>query len=523
MRRSQRLGSEKRDYKIILVDDDQGIIDSLSSVLHRQGYITTCMTDPMEAIKRVKKEHFDLMVLDFLMAPIHGDQVVEEIREFNKELYILLLTGHKDLAPPLDTIKKLDIQGYCEKSDRFDQFILLVESGIKSISQVRTIKKFSEGLNSILKAVPSIYQLQPIGDIMEQILRELLPLLDSENAFILVDNYAGLSEDNDKSIFKGIGKYNQDVSSFVDYLGHEMIEKIGSARVNKESITYEDGIIFPLVNEYKNSMGVIYVEIGEGEIDDGMNLLSLYCSQAASSINNAFLHSLVNEKNDELSRTYDMLRGRYMDTIEALRLVVDAKDIYTRGHSDRVSFYAMKLGKHMGLDDKTVELLRIGGLFHDVGKIGTSDDILSKSGKLTVSEYDMIKQHTVKGAHILSALSMFKEIVPIVKSHHEYLDGSGYPDGLKGDQLTIETRIVSVVDAFDAMMSDRQYREKLGLETARQQLMLNSGTQFDDKVVTSFLEMIDDFEPFYKELREYEQISLNKLLNPEPLAKNIHH
>ena len=512
MRRSKRLGAENRDYKIILVDDDQGIIDSLSSVLHRQGYITTCVTNPMEAIENVKNEHFDLMVLDFLMSPIHGDQVVEEIRKFDSELYILLLTGHKDLAPPLDTIKKLDIQGYCEKSDRFDQFILLVESGIKSISQMRTIKKFSEGLNSILNAVPSIYQLQPIGDIMKQILVELLPLLDSENAFILVDNYIDPAQDSEKSIFKGIGKYNQDVSSFVDFLGHEMSEKIGFARINKESVNYEDGIIFPLVNEYKNSMGVIYVEIGEGEIDDGMELLNLYCNQAASSINNAFLHSLVNDKNDELSKTYEMLRNRYMDTIEALRLVVDAKDIYTRGHSDRVSFYSMKLGEYMGMDSKTVELLRVGGLFHDVGKIGTSDDILSKTGKLTNTEYDTVKQHTIKGAHILSALSMFKEIVPIVKSHHEYLDGTGYPDGLKGDQITIETRIVSVVDSFDAMMSDRQYREKLGLETARQQLLLNSGTQFDEKVVASFLEMISDFDTFYVELRKYEQASLNKLL-----------
>ncbi|MFO7612986.1 MAG: DUF3369 domain-containing protein [Clostridia bacterium] len=513
MRRSKREGAENSEYSIILVDDDQGIIDSLSSVLHRQGYITTCITNPLEAIKLVREEPFDLMVLDFLMSPIHGDQVVEEIRKFNKELYILLLTGHKDLAPPLDTIKKLDIQGYCEKSDRFDQFILLVESGIKSISQMRTIKKFSEGLNSILQAVPSIYQLQPIGDILEQILRELLPLLDSTSAFILVDNYAGLSDDPDKSIFKGIGKYHKDVSSFVDYLGHEMIEKIGSARVNKTEITTDAGIIVPLVNEYSNSMGVIYVETGDGEIDDGLNLLKIYCSQAASSINNAFLHSLVNEKNDELSRTYDMLRGRYMDTIEALRLVVDAKDIYTRGHSDRVSYYAMKLGEHMGLDKKVIETLRIGGLFHDVGKIGTSDDILAKSGKLTSLEYELIKQHPTKGAHILSALSMFQDIVPIVKYHHEYLDGTGYPDGLKGDQLNLETRIISVVDAFDAMMSDRQYRQKLGLDVARQQLTLNSGTQFDENVVNNFLKMTEGFDEFYEDLREYEQASLNKMLH----------
>ncbi len=513
MRRSKRIGIENKEYKIILVDDDQGIIDSLSSVLHRQGYSTTCVTNPMTAIEKVRQEHFDLMVLDFLMSPIHGDQVVEEIRRFNKELYILLLTGHKDLAPPLDTIKKLDIQGYCEKSDRFDQFILLVESGIKSISQMRIIKKFSEGLNKILLAVPSIYQLQPIGDILEQILCELMPLLDSNDAFILIDNYADLTEDTDKSIFKGIGKFHKDVSSFVDYLGHEMMEHIGSARVNKKELLTDEGIILPLVNEYGNSMGVIYVETGDEEVEEGMNLLKIFCSQAASSINNAFLHSLVNEKNDELSRTYDMLRGRYMDTIEALRLVVDAKDIYTRGHSDRVSYYAMKLGEYMGLDEKQVEILRIGGLFHDVGKIGTSDDLLSKSGKLTAPEYDLVKQHPTKGAHILSALSMFKDIVPIVKYHHEYLDGSGYPEGITGDKLGLEIRIVSVVDAFDAMMSDRQYRQKLGLEPARQQLLDNSGTQFDAEVVKSFLEMTDDFEEFSKGLMEYEEKSMNRLIS----------
>ena len=100
------------EYKIIAVDDEPGILDSLNVFLTRFGYTFVGLTDPLEAIEKVRNEHFDLMLLDFLMAPIHGDQVVEEIRKFNKDLYILLLTGHKDLAPPLDTIKRLDIQGY---------------------------------------------------------------------------------------------------------------------------------------------------------------------------------------------------------------------------------------------------------------------------------------------------------------------------------------------------------------------------------------------------------------------------
>lgn len=115
------------------------------------------VTDPLEAIERVKNEHFDLMILDFIMTPIHGDQVVEAIREFNKELYILLLTGHKDLAPPLETIRRLDIQGYCEKSDRFDQLLLLIESGVKAINQMNMIKDINDELKEAKSKIEQAY------------------------------------------------------------------------------------------------------------------------------------------------------------------------------------------------------------------------------------------------------------------------------------------------------------------------------------------------------------------------------
>ena len=149
--------NENRNYKIIAVDDEEGIIDSLSIFLKRSGYEFTGVTNPQEAIEKVKTEHFDLMILDFIMTPFHGDQVVEEIRKFNKELYILLLTGHKDLAPPLETIRRLDIQGYCEKSDKFDQLLLLIESGIKSIAQMNEIKKINEQLEkSYLESIETL-------------------------------------------------------------------------------------------------------------------------------------------------------------------------------------------------------------------------------------------------------------------------------------------------------------------------------------------------------------------------------
>ena len=476
------------NFKILVVDDEIGIIDSLSVVLKRSGYSFTGVIDPLDAIERVKNEHFDLMILDYLMYPIHGDKVVETIREFNTELYILLLTGHKDLAPPLETIRALEIQGYCEKSDRFDQLLLLVESGIKSISQMRTIKKFRDGLNRILQAVPKIYQLQPIGSILEDILSEIMPLVDSENAFILVDESMDLEASN-KSIFKGIGKYKAEINYFMEMLSPNLMEHIGFARISKQLVKLEQGVIIPLINEYHQAIGVIYVE--SKNIDEGLKLLEIYSNQAASSINNAFLHSLVNVKNDELNRTYEQLKMRYMDTIEALRQAVDAKDFYTRGHSDRVAYYAVKVGATLGLSVTELETLRISGIFHDVGKIGTADDILLKTDRLDERELLEIQKHPLKGARILSAVSMFRDVVPVVKCHHERIDGTGYPEGLVRDQIPMLARIISVSDAFDAMMSDRLYRSKLNLEEARQQLINGAGSQFDERVVTNFIKLVD--------------------------------
>ena len=238
----------------------------------------------------------------------------------------------------------------------------------------------------------------------------------------------------------------------------------------------------------------------ETEIADGYKLLEIYASQAASSVNNAFLHSLVNIKNEELNKTYEQLRIRYLDTIEALRQVVDAKDEYTCGHSDRVSYFCVKIGEAFELDEEDLETLRVAGLFHDVGKMGITDDILFKREKLTVREYDEIKKHPTKGARILSVISMFKDVVPIVRCHHERIDGKGYPDGLKGEQIPFLAKIVSVADAFDAMMSDRHYRSKLNLDAAIKQLLDGSGTQFDPSVVNKFVGMLGEYAQMEKEI-----------------------
>lgn len=495
MRQNAKVGNTT--YKVIVVDDDIGILDSMSILIRRKNYEYVGVTNPLDAIELVRKEHFDLMILDYIMEPVNGDKVIEEVRKFNDDIYILLLTGHKDLAPPLETMENFDIQCYCEKSDKFDQLILLIESAIKSIAQRRTIEKFRDGLNKIIESVPKIYQLQPLENILEEILSHLMPLVYSSNAFILADNIENLDNEDRKSILQGIGKYNCDITSFMNSLSPEFMDAIGRSRNNQETIRIDTGVIIPLVVD-SNSIGVIYVE--SDNYEEGLALLEIYAKQAASAINNAYMHSLINIKNDELSETYAELKKRYMDTIETLRLTVDAKDYYTRGHSDRVAYYATKMGEALGLSQAEIDLLKIGGIFHDIGKIGTNDDILLKNSRLDDEEYNEIKKHPIKGANILSAMSMFKEVVPLVEYHHERIDGKGYPHGLKGDEIPFLARIISVADAFDAMTSDRVYRTKMDLSQAIEQLERGKNAQFDAKVVDVFVELLKDYPKMKEEL-----------------------
>lgn len=206
------------------------------------------------------------------------------------------------------------------------------------------------------------------------------------------------------------------------------------------------------------------------------------------------------EAREELNETHNELKERYLETIWVLRLAVDEKDEFTRGHSDRVAYYAVKIGEAFGLNDKDLGLLKVGGIFHDIGKMKVVDDILMKSGTLSEDEYQEIKKHPLKGAHILSAVSMFKDVIPLVKFHHERVDGRGYPEGLKDQEIPFLAKILTVADAYDAMSSDRRYRSKLAQEETKEQLINGAGSQFDAGVVAKFIQLLENSEQMEKEL-----------------------
>jgi len=178
----------------------------------------------------------------------------------------------------------------------------------------------------------------------------------------------------------------------------------------------------------------------------------------------------------------------FLEGVHALVFALEAKDAYTRGHSMRVAHYSVEIARAMELDKDLIDTIALGAELHDVGKIGVSESVLHKAGKLSEAEYRHIMEHTVIGARILGPLMRDAPgALSIVRSHHERLDGTGSPDRLKGDAIPFEARLVSVADAFDAMTSVRPYRPSLSVQHAMRELDEGQGIQFDPDIVKAFL------------------------------------
>jgi len=186
--------------------------------------------------------------------------------------------------------------------------------------------------------------------------------------------------------------------------------------------------------------------------------------------------------------SYDRnMRELFLSTIKSLAAAIDAKDPYTRGHSERVALFSVAIARELGLDDKSLERVQIAGLLHDVGKIGIADAVLRKPDRLTEAEFGIIKGHPALGASIMGPIRQLKDIIPGMRHHHEALDGTGYPDGLAGGEIPLMARIIAVADTFDAMTSDRLYQKAKDDDFVIQTLRRLSGSRYDPKVVQAFV------------------------------------
>lgn len=194
---------------------------------------------------------------------------------------------------------------------------------------------------------------------------------------------------------------------------------------------------------------------------------------------------MMDEKNNQIQKIT-------LQSIMTIANIIDTRDEYTKEHSERVAEYSTMVAKELGLSQEEVQDVRTSALLHDIGKIGVPDAVLNKPGRLTEEEYEKMKAHTVCGGEILKDIKMLSGVDVVARHHHERYDGSGYPDGLCYDEIPYYARIVAVADAFDAMTSNRVYRERLSEDKVRQELEEGIGYQFDPEIATAFLRLIDE-------------------------------
>jgi len=202
---------------------------------------------------------------------------------------------------------------------------------------------------------------------------------------------------------------------------------------------------------------------------------------------NAFFNML-----KDASSAYSELDLAYRSMVLSFANAIDAKSSWTKGHSERVSNYSSILGESVGLDRKSIERLRMAALLHDIGKIGTYDYLLDKAEGLSVEEYEVVKRHPEESARILRPIEKFRDLLDIVRYHHEHYDGSGYPDGLKGDDIPLLARLLCLADSYDSMIADRPYRMAQKKEYAISEVRRCAGTHFDPQLADSFVKLIEE-------------------------------
>jgi putative nucleotidyltransferase with HDIG domain len=212
-------------------------------------------------------------------------------------------------------------------------------------------------------------------------------------------------------------------------------------------------------------------------------------AQLAGNFNNmaGSIETLVRRLKQALRQNQEL----FLETIRTLAAAIDAKDPYTRGHSERVSSYSMAIARHLGLNQEEVFRVRIAAILHDVGKLGVNDQILNKPGGLTEDEFDMMKRHVEIGAQIMSPIRMLRDIIPGIRNHHETWEGSGYPDKLAGDEIPMVARIIGVSDTFDAMTTTRPYQKAMTLDFVLDKMRSMAGSRFDPQVVDAFLAAVE--------------------------------
>jgi len=472
-------------FRILVVDDEEYICEVIKEMLSNEGYQIETMYDPQKAIEFIKGQPVDLVLTDLIMGKKSGVDVLNQTMRFHSDAIVILMTGHPTIENAVAVLKS-GAYDYLVKPFSMDTLRAVIKRGLEKQRLYRENINLKEAVSlyKISEAMGSTIRLDFLLNlILETAIKELeadmasVLLLDEKTNRLIPKASLGVPSEMKKS---GLLTGQDNISKWVIKHGRPRVfdkDEIGERffshhlRKNIRSV-----IVHPLMAKGK-VIGILILIKSEGQISPfttgQLHSLSIIASKAASAIEN--------------SRLYEELKESYLQILTALANAVEARDIYTRGHTERVFYMAELLGRQMGWNEEKLWEVKMGGILHDIGKIGVPDAILNKAEALTQEEFEIMKQHPICGAKILKGISFLSPAVPYVLYHHERFDGKGYPSGLRKDRIPIQGRLMAVVDTFDAMTSDRPYRKAKSFKMTLKEIRECAGTQFDPHIADLFL------------------------------------
>ena len=477
----------KDPWKILLVDDEEDV--HLVTRLALKGFTFAGrkleFLKAMSALqaKAILNEQPDIAValVDVVMETDDaGLELAKWIRNNAENHFIRLVirTGQPGMAPERYVIDNYDIDDYKDKTELTSQKLYTtVRASIKSYRDLMRLEHNRKGLEQIIAAAPEFYLSKSFENFFEGVLNQVVSLCKIGNDAMISCHHCFVATTGESVCAEmqcGVGRFS-DVS--VERNVHaEFIGKCLNAMKEGRAKLDENvpGIVFPM--KYKDEViGFVYAEGESGINSRDTSLIQVLANQAAAAMANINL--------------VDDLRSSNMQSLEMLAAAAEFNDQDTGNHLNRIISYTSSIALAMGIDSKEATSYGEASMLHDVGKVGIPKSVIRKPGKLTEDEFQIVKGHSKIGAKILSHHRWFAVACQIAQHHHEKWDGSGYPDGLKGEEIPLPARIVAVADVFDALVSRRPYKKPWSLEDAVTEIVKSKGQAFDPQVVDGFLKV----------------------------------
>ena len=479
-------------WKIMIVDDEEAIhnVTELALMDFRFGDkgLEFLHAHSGAEAKTMISEHPDtaVMLLDVVMEDDHaGLDVARFIREDadNKSVRIVLRTGQPGQAPERDVITSYDINDYKEKTELTSQKLFtLMYSSLRSYRDIIALDNNKRGLEEVISASANIFELKNMNHFTNGVLDQLTALmhLDREAVYCKAEGLAACHDKEKFEIIAATGSYENLVGTDVhDSLSPEILQDLNTASEARKNI-YLDDRFMGFFQTNSGTENLVYLSgLGRQISDMDRSLLELFIRNASIAYQNIELHLDVENTQREI--------------VYMLGEAVETRSKETGNHVKRVAEISRILGLACGIEEQEAEVLKLASPMHDVGKIGIPDAILNKPGRHTEEEFEIMKTHSILGYDMLkgSERKILRAGAVIARDHHEKWSGAGYPDGRKGEDIHLYGRIVAVADVFDALGSDRCYKEAWPLDKIIDLMNEESGNHFEPKLVDALLSNMD--------------------------------